>query len=360
MPALNHARVVAAVIVLGSIGRTFAVPPEVWRAELWNAELVTSDRISRLAKQVDGIVLEVGTGDPTAERRAARRIRESGRELHYWVEVARCPQLADAHPEWMASLQGHSEWRRSFRDIPRPAEHEVVKVYPWVPILYRESFAAQLQRVTDLLRSLPPAEGVFLNDLQGAPSACGCGNLLCRWTADYGPVRTATSLADNAASRFVKKIAASVPGSRVVPVWVTECEQDDQVDLCGGVGCFEGSCWKRYTRQLMHVASVSPRIAVLVPFRTMGHDLPRYPTTAGWVTSALASFQTMPPQRGGRAVNANRLIAVLQATGVNPAEIAAQESRAAAASVNDIIMSHMAISQDWQPRVVRVPSALRQ
>ena len=34
----------------------------------------------------------------------------------------------------------------------------------------------------------------FLNDLQAAPSACGCGNTFCRWTPDYGPIRTATEL----------------------------------------------------------------------------------------------------------------------------------------------------------------------
>ena len=57
-----------------------------------------------------------------------------------------------------------------------PADDEVVKTYPWVPVLSREGFDAQLARVRKLLDGLPRPAGVFLNDLQAAPSACGCGH----------------------------------------------------------------------------------------------------------------------------------------------------------------------------------------
>ena len=37
---------------------------------------------------------------------AAGRVRAQGLQLYYWIEIARCPELAEAHPAWMASLQG--------------------------------------------------------------------------------------------------------------------------------------------------------------------------------------------------------------------------------------------------------------
>ena len=127
----------------------------------------------------------------------------------------------------MASLQTHDEWRRFFPDLPSLAANEVAKTYPWVPILSREPFTAQLDRIKRLLASRPKSELVFLNDLQGAPSACGCGNPLCRWTSDYGQKRTTTPLGDDAATLFVNAVKKTVPESAVIPVWTTECEQHD-------------------------------------------------------------------------------------------------------------------------------------
>ena len=174
---------------------------------------------------------------------------------YYWIEIARCPSLADEHPRWMASVQGHDEWRRLFENPPRPDESQVVKVHPWVPVLYEESFAAHLDRVRAVISNLPPAEGILLNDLQGPPSACGCGNPQCRWTADYGPRRTATPKDDFAARDFLVEVR-KLTDKQVIPIWVTECEQHDEAadGWCAGVGCFRGICWKAYTKQLMPVA----------------------------------------------------------------------------------------------------------
>ncbi len=158
---------------------------------------------------------------------AVAAIRARSFQAHYWVEVGRCPELADAHPRWMASLQGHQQWRRLFNEPVRAAAGQVVKNYPWVPILYRESFDAQLTRIGALLDGLPEVDGVWLNDLQGAPSACGCGNTLCRWTADYGKILTATPLGETAAADFTAEVAKLVPRSEIIPVWLTECEEHD-------------------------------------------------------------------------------------------------------------------------------------
>jgi hypothetical protein len=306
---------------------------------------------------VNAIVLNLA--EDTARRDlavAVRAVRSARLDLYYWLEIARNPALADAHPEWMASLQGHSEWRRYHPAFPIPADNEVVKNYPWVPVVYKEAFRAHLQRVSKLLEGLPSSEGIFLNGLQAAPSACGCGNLLCRWTPDYGPVRTATRSTDDAAARFTRAIQELRPQAKVIPVWVTECDEEDgtQDGLCAGVGCFAGLCWKEYTRQLMPVAGHFKQLGVLAIYRALGKDLARYGAQAGWVKHALASFVEMPPRRDGTPVAVNRLIPVLQGFDVTLDEQQAQILRAREAGASGYVMALNRIDSSWEPRIVKV------
>ncbi len=283
---------------------------------------------------------------------AARRI---GLEFGYWVEVARSPTLANEHPEWMASLQTHDEWRRFFPNAPKPKANEVAKTYPWVPILSREPFKAQRERVASLLSDLPDAAMVLLNDLQGAPSACGCGNPLCRWTSDYGKRRTTVPLGDEAAALFIDAIQRGVPKSEVIPVWATECEEHDghPEGLCAGVGCFGGICWKAYTRQLMPVASTAKRIAVLATFKQFQRDGPRYgEAKASWVDFVIKTFESMPPKNGGEAIPTSRLIAVIQGWDVTPEEVAQQKRAAMRAGANGWVVAMDKIEQGWSPKIV--------
>ncbi|MEJ7608633.1 MAG: hypothetical protein WKF37_20770 [Bryobacteraceae bacterium] len=261
---------------------------------------------------INSVVLYIDEGQVRETISAAKRIRNHGLELYYWIEIGRNPRMANEHPEWMASLQGHPEWRRFFPDAPFPKEGEVVKNYPWVPVAYKESFDAHLERVKKLLPGRPLPKGVFLNDLQAAPSACGCGNSFCRWTPDYGPVRTATRLGDDAAAQFAAAVQKLLPSAEIIPVWTTECEEHDSVKggRCAGVPCFPNTCWREYTKQLMPLARESQRLAALVPYKAFDQDLPRYGPTAGWVKSATQSF--MPPLRNGRAISASRILAILQ------------------------------------------------
>ena len=60
-------------------------------------------------------------------REAAIVIGAAGFDLFYWIEIGRNPALADAHPEWMASLEvHHSEWRRLFPKFPKTKEDELL------------------------------------------------------------------------------------------------------------------------------------------------------------------------------------------------------------------------------------------
>lgn len=329
------------------------------QAALLSATEVDADRLRSLANTGHNAVVIELRGDTDAsrerERAAAESVKKSQLDLFYWIEIARNPALADAHPKWMASLQGHQQWRRLFKDVPDPEDNEVVKVYPWVPVLYKEAFEAHLERVERLLKDNPEPKGVFLNDLQGAPSACGCGNPLCRWTTDYGPIRTATRLGPDAAARFVAAVEKLVPESQVVPVWVTECEEHDGAKdgLCAGVGCFKGACWKAFTAQLMPVAGESDRLGVLLPFRAFQRDLPIYGAKAGWIGQGISSFQKMPPRHNGKAIGASRLLPVLQGWDVSKEEIAAQIRMAEESGAAGYVVSYLKIDQGWQPRIIK-------
>ncbi len=286
---------------------------------------------------------------------ATANAKQAGLAFGYWIEVARSPELADEHPEWMASLQTHDEWRRYFPDAPRPQADQVTKTYPWVPILSRAPFEAQRKRVLALIAGLPTAELIFLNDLQGAPSACGCGNDLCRWTSDYGKRRTTVPLGDDAAALFILQVQKASPNSEIIPVWTTECEEHDGSPdgLCAGVGCFNGICWKAYTRQLMPVANTCKRVAVLAPYKEFQRDTPHYGSAeASWVEFAIGTFETMPPRHHGTAIPASRMIAVVQGWDVTTEEIDAQRKAATKAGASGYVIGYDKIDQTWSPKIV--------
>ncbi|GEM_PF-653863 len=286
--------------------------------------------------------------------RTATDVRGAGRALFYWFEVARDPALAEIHPEWMASLQTHQQWRRHFPSATEVGPGEVVKTHPWVPIAFEGAFAAHLSRIAACLRSLPAPDGVFLNDLQAGPSACGCGNLLCRWTPEYGPISTAARSGPEAASRFVVEVQRLVPDGEVIPVWMTECEEHESRPGgdCGGVGCYSGRCWWAWTEQLMALAGRTGRLAV--PALPRAWAKAPAPAGGGFVSRALAAFERMPPERGGRAVSSDRLIAVLQGWDSGAATIQADVEEALAAGAAGYLLALTPIEQSWSPRVVRL------
>ena len=331
---------------------------EMFRGAMLAAEQVTDARLEALkASGTHAVVLQLrdGVDARVEERIACTKIEQAGLQLNYWIEVARCAELADAHPEWMASLQGHPEWRRLFESPPTPRDNEVVKTYPWVPILNEEPFQGQLRRVQHLLDDRPTPQGVFLNDLQGAPSACGCGNHLCRWTSDYGKILTATPKGNRAPADFVAAVQKLLPDAQVIPVWTTECEEHDGAKdgLCAGVGCFKGICWKAYTQQLMPIAANSSNIGVLLPYQAFQRDEPLYGGPADWISHAVTSFQTMPPQHGGQPVAADRLLAVLQGWKVTDKQVARQIEIATKSGVGGYVVSYAEIHQDWRPQIFR-------
>lgn len=325
---------------------------------LISEEQTDADRLRSLrAEDFNSVVLALDGVNAAKEREAARAIEAAGFGLYYWIEIGRNPELADAHPEWMASLDvHHSEWRRLFPKFPQAKAGEVVKNYPWVPVLYEETFPVHLARVKKLLADKPPPRGVLLNDLQGPPSSCGCGHHLCRWATDYGPVEKATAkrMPKDAAAKFVAAVQKLSPEAKVIPVWATECEEHDKEELCAGVNCFQGACWREWTAQLTPLAAEAETIAALLPYRAFQRDLPRYGTEAGWIKEALEAFSAMPSRDKAKGVPPHRLVAVLQGWDVTPEQVAAQIAQAKAAGAAGYVVSRMKLNQDWEPRILKV------
>lgn len=325
------------------------------RAALVRPEQATEAALGRLRSyRLNALALNLSeqlgpAGRYDTVKRAALYAEKRKWRLYYWIEVGRCPELADARPEWMASLQGHPEWRRLYPGAPEPKAGEVTKVYPWVPIRYEGAFEAQLARVKRLLAGRPRPAGIFLNNLQAAPSACGCGNLRCRWTPDYGPLQTAKVKSEEAAAEFVREARKLAPGAEVIPVWSPECEEREgaKEGACAGVGCFPGACWREWTRQLMPLEAGCARIGVLATFRALDAG-----TDPAWARAAVECFQKMPPLRGGRPVPAGRLIPVLQGWNVTRGETETQIRAAKEAGSQGFLLALSEISQDWEPRIV--------
>ncbi|MCB9888346.1 MAG: hypothetical protein H6836_02130 [Planctomycetes bacterium] len=284
---------------------------------------------------VTGIVLCLGDRAVTElDRRAADLVRSAGLQLGYWLEVGRSVALANARPDLMASLQGHREWRQAVASAPSPGAGEVVKAWPWLPVAYREAFDLHLARVRRQLVELPVAEVVYLSDLQGPPSSCGCGNALCRWATDYTlhgapPLRSAELGPPGAAARFVAAVRAIAPASRVIPVWVTECEEVDRNGPCRGVGCYHGACWREFDKQWSALVGECRTVALLLPHASFGRPV-------HWPRAAVEHLR-------GRVGNAVRLIAVVEG-GSDPIP-----------GVEVLLTRHAAIPQGFEPRIVHVP-----
>ncbi len=302
------------------------------------------------------VVVPLDEGTKGRWKDIADRVERAGMSLWPWVEVARNPALARAHPEWMAATGGHhDDWRKRFPGAPRALAGEVIKAWPWVPIGYAPAFAAHRERLKTLLADLPGRwAGVFLNDLQAGPSSCGCGNDQCRWALDYGtPSTSERTPGADAAARLVAEVAARHPGRTVVPVWVTECELadlpgvKDGTGLCGGVKCARGDCWPRYVRSWNPLvkATRGPIAVALWP-----ETFRREPVS--WIESALHLFQN--PPEGGTPLPSERAVAVIQAWGT-PEPAADRLLKRVEPLARGWVLMLDPVEQSWEPRTVAMP-----
>lgn len=305
--------------------------------------------------------------DAAIYRRAAQTLAEAGIDLYYWIEVARSPKLAAAHPEWLASLGSHRDWQARFPESPPPKSGEVGKAYPWVPIGYRQAFDAHLARIAELLgRAAGDYRGLLLNDLQGGPSSCGCGNLQCRWAIDYGVASTTDKLSgDNVAAAFLAAVRKLAPGKQVTPVWLTECEDRDlpadrrptgrTTGYCGGVGCSQATCPEVFTKQWRALLGEHDGpVALLALHKELGREGSEYGGEAGWVPQVVGYLDETLPRHGGAALPHERLWLVVQGYDLPAGTVAAAREAAAATGVQAVFVAKTPIDQSYEPRIVEV------
>src|SRR5262245_38376340 len=330
---------------------------------------VTKDKLAEWAATGRSAVVVVLDEDTAVDayQTAAILVGQAKLDLYYWIEVARNKALADAHPRWMASLGMHNDWHERFPNTPLPKkDREVAKAYPWVPIGYRESFDAHLARVKELTQLAAGSyRGILLNDLQGGPSSCGCGNLQCRWAIDYRVPATGTPLVgEEVATRFLAEFRKIVPGKQVIPIWTTECEDidlpqklrgsDATTGLCGSVPCAANTCPKVFTQQWSSlIGEGKSAVGLLALQGELERSRAPY-SSASWVPRAVEYLDSIPIKHGGKALPHDRLWVVVQGYGVSVAEQAA--ARTAAKQVNPaavlVAMTHL--DQSYEPRLVPV------
>jgi hypothetical protein len=348
-------------LVLSLFVLLIAIPParagDPLRGVLVEAKRVTPGALATWkAKGINAVVVPLDEATRRDDWAAlAGAVERSGLALYPWVEVARNPAMADAHPDWMAAPGGHhDDWRRRFPDAPKAQPGKVIKAWPWVPIGYAPAFEAHRKRLFALLDDLPGAwAGVFLNDLQGGPSSCGCGNDQCRWALDYGSPSTAPKTpGDDAAARLVAGLRQRHPGKVVVPVWVTECQLDDLPNVpgstghCGGVPCAKNDCWPRYARNLGPLLKATPGpVAVALWRDAFGRD-------RNWEATGVAQF--LRPPRGDASVPEARAIAVVQ--GWDRPDPLASPRPAPERAGGGWVVALTEIDQSWRPRLIDAPA----
>jgi hypothetical protein len=329
---------------------------------------VTSENAARWRKEgfsALAVVLEDNAGTSSLER-AAKVAGEHALDLYYWIEVGRNVALARQHPEWMASLGMHDDWRRRFPNVRPTGKDEVAKAWPWVPIRYREAYEAHRTRIARLVARVPAGyRGVLLNDLQGGPASCGCGNLQCRWATDYHVPSLAARLdATRAAADFVAEIAKLLPDKEVIPVWTTECEKEDlpvsklppgswNTGYCGNVPCFD-YCRQRFAEQWQALqANREGPTALLLLHREFQRERKEYGEPTRWIAAALTQFE-----KGlDKPVSRDRLWLVVQGYGVSAEEQAHVRQTAAALGTRRILVARTRIDQSYEPRFVKTNRA---
>ncbi|MBI4325395.1 MAG: hypothetical protein HY674_09040 [Chloroflexi bacterium] len=306
--------------------------------------------------------------EEAAYSKAAQVTLEAKLDLFYWIEVGRNPQMAAAHPEWMASLGMHDDWQKRFPKAALPKKGEVAKAFPWVPITYQEAFEAHLVRINRLLELVPKEyRGLLLNDLQVGPASCGCGNLQCRWATDYQVPATATPLVgSDIAARFVTAVRQRTGAKAIIPVWTTECEDVDlpadkradgkSTGYCGAVACHHGLCPIEFAKQWEALdKSHQGPIALLALHREFERARPEYGGGAGWVKAAVEYLGKIPVQEGNISLAKDRLWLVVQGYDCSSDEEKAARQAAVKAGAGVVVVARTRIDQSYEPRLVRVP-----
>jgi hypothetical protein len=259
-------------------------------------------------------------------------VQKEGLGCWGWIDVGRDEEIVQAHPEWMHAPP-NPQWLQAFPDYT--GGHPAC-VYPWVCVNNVETFSWALTKVRRLTQAYPSLDGYFLHDIQGAPTGCGCGDILCRsWDNSPG-----LKIAAASGSRpeplfpveFVQACREEASGAMFVPILCVERED--------GAPC-PRSCAPDYLAGLARALERGSRVGLLTPFKLFGRDTPRYGEPAAWVRRVVFHYLSLAPKTS--------LLAVVQGWDVTAQERDAQIAQAQSGGAQGVLILESAIDQSWRP-----------
>jgi hypothetical protein len=170
---------------------------------------------------------------------------------------------------------------------------------------------------------------------------------------DYHVPATAEQLPqDDAAARFIASVRKLVWGKEVIPVWTTECEDQDlppkhrqgreTTGYCGDVGCAIGLCPKEFAKQWNRVTEKAGPIALLSLHREFQRTGPE------WISQVLSYVETI----GANNIARSNLWLVVQ--GKDEKEERAARELAARSGVGATVIARVQIDQSYSPRLMAV------
>lgn len=136
----------------------------------------TDDRLRESAERGAEVIVLPLEATRLAVSSAIDRIAKLGLRAWGWISVGRDEEAASLHPEWLHTPLA-TVWLDTFPGFPRTP---LPRIAPYLCVNNAEVFSWGVQKVWRLANAYPGLEGILLADIQGAPSGCGCGSVLCR------------------------------------------------------------------------------------------------------------------------------------------------------------------------------------
>jgi hypothetical protein len=235
---------------------------------------------------------------------ALRATQAAGLRSHAWMQVARDPEAAGAHPEWMHCPQ-HHEWLRRFPDYQ--GAHPAV-VAPYIGLNTQAAFDYALAKAKAAIEAAPWAEQVWLADIQGPPMGCGCGNPSCRsWDNAPGPKLACTPYDRPEILfplEFYTALRALLPNTEIVPVLCPECERRIEIDgvadpdgpqgtdLCQGIPCGDICTVQYFPRLLAGFRQTTAPLGMLLMVEALEKNHAVFGPPCTWATRAHRHYGT--------------------------------------------------------------------
>jgi hypothetical protein len=225
-----------------------------------------------------------------------------------------------------------------------------------------EAFNYALTRVSRVAEPLLGAvDGLILNDIQGGPVGCGCGNDLCRsW--DNSPGEKIAPSPYLAPERFfslvfLAAIRGRLPSVPVVPVLCEECQTgievdgvlspDDQTFECRDVPC--RPCSTDYYPRLAAATASEPSVGLLALTRLWRRDRAPWGTEGEWVRGVIRRFRACGGAPPFVVLQAWASEAGSAAAGWEPPMAARREMEVAEANGAGWLLALSEIDQSWWP-----------